>query len=73
MFQTDEPTAAGWLKIRRYAEVPKQDKHLPLLSIYMAIGWRLVIRGIERWGRQLFEFSWWLYGLGSGTRSFDFS
>jgi hypothetical protein len=33
-----EPTASGgWLKVRRYAEVPEQDEHLPLLSIYMAI------------------------------------
>jgi len=55
-----EPTASGWLKVRRYAEVPKQDGHLPLLSIYMAIVWRLVIRGSEKWGRQLFEVSWWL-------------
>jgi hypothetical protein len=29
-----EPTALRWLKIRRNAEVPEQDKHLSLLSIY---------------------------------------
>ena len=52
-----EPTASGWLKVRRYAEVPEQDEHLPLLSIYIAVGWRLVIRGSERCGRQLFEVS----------------
>jgi hypothetical protein len=71
--RTVEPTASGWLKVRRYAEVPEQDGHIPLLSIYMAIVWRLVNRGSERWGRQLFEFSWWLSGLGSGTRSLDSS
>jgi len=58
--QADEPTASSWLKVRRYAEVPEQDGHLPLLSIYMAIVWRLGNRGSERWGRQIFEFSWWL-------------
>jgi hypothetical protein len=56
MLQTDEPTASGWFKVHRYAEVPEQDKHLPLLSIHTAIGWRLVIMGSERWGRQLVEF-----------------
>ena len=60
MHVCDEPTASGWLKVRRHAEVLEQDEHLPLLSIYMAIVWRLVIRGSERWGRQLFEFSLWL-------------
>jgi len=38
---------------------------------YMAIIWRLVNRGSERWGRQLLEFSWWLQELESGTRSLD--
>jgi hypothetical protein len=37
----------------------------------MAIVWRLVNRGSERWGRQLLESSWWLQGLGSGTPSLD--
>jgi len=37
----------------------------------MAIVWRLVNRGSERWGRQRLEFSWWLQELGSGTRSLD--
>jgi hypothetical protein len=32
---TGEATASGWLKVRRYAEVPEQDEHLPLLSIYI--------------------------------------
>ena len=47
-------------------EVPEQDEHLPLLSIYMAIVWRLVIRGSERWGRQLFEFFGGFRGWGLG-------
>jgi len=34
MLQTDEPTASGWLKVRRYAEVPEQDEHLPLRLDY---------------------------------------
>jgi len=32
--------ASGWLKVHQYAEVPEQDGHLPLLSIY---GYCLVI------------------------------
>jgi hypothetical protein len=43
-YQVD-PTASGWLKVRRYAEVPEHDEHHPLVSIYLAIGGRLVIRG----------------------------
>jgi hypothetical protein len=38
---------------------------------YMAIVWRMVNRGSERWGRQRLEYSWWLQELGSGTRSLD--
>jgi len=40
-----EPTALGWLKVRLYAEVPEQEELSSLLSMYMAIGWRLVILG----------------------------
>ena len=47
-FVTVESTASGWLKVRRYAGVPEQDGHLPLLSIYTAIIWPLVIWGSER-------------------------
>jgi len=50
LVRATEPTASGWLKVRRYAEVPEQDGHLPLLSICMAIVWRLVNSGSERWG-----------------------
>jgi len=57
---TGEPITSGWLKVRRYAEVPEQGEPHPLLSIYMTIVWRLVIRGSESWGRQLSEFSSWL-------------
>jgi hypothetical protein len=71
--QAVEPIASGWLKVRRNAELPEQDGHLPLLSMCMTIVWRLAIRGSKRWGRQLFEFSWWLKGLGSGTHSSNFS
>jgi hypothetical protein len=49
-----ELTASGWLKVHRYAEVPEQDRHFPLLSIYMTIVWRLVVRGFlggfRSWG-----------------------
>jgi len=45
-----QPTAPGGLKILRCAEVPEQDEHLPLLSIYMAIVWRLVASSSEMWG-----------------------
>jgi hypothetical protein len=61
-----EPIASGWLKVRRYAEVPKQDGHLPLLSIYMAIVWRLVNRGSERWGVSSWSFLGGFKGWGLG-------
>ena len=57
-----EPTGLGWLKVRRYAEVPEQDEHLYLLSIY---GYRLAICyfGVVKGGeRQLSKFSWWVKG-----------
>jgi len=38
---------------------------------YMALAWRLVNRGSERWGHQRLEYSWWLQELGSGSRSLD--
>jgi hypothetical protein len=59
-----EPTALGWLKVRRYAEVPEQDEHLYLLSTYgyrLAIGYFGVVNGGRR---QLYELSWWVRGWG---------
>jgi hypothetical protein len=39
---TIDPTAFGWLKVRRYAEY--RSRMNAFLSFpYMAIGWRLVI------------------------------
>jgi hypothetical protein len=42
------PTALGRLKVRCYAEVPEQDEHLSLLSIYgsrLAISYFGVVKG----------------------------
>jgi hypothetical protein len=62
-----ESTALGWLKVRRYVEVPEQDKHLSLLSVYgcqLAIGYFGVVKsrgvsspsflgGVRCWGLTL--------------------
>ena len=43
-----EPTALDWLKVRCYAEIPKLDEHLSLLSIHgyrLAIGYLRVVKG----------------------------
>jgi len=44
---TFELTASGWLKVRRYAEVPEKDRHLPLPYIWLLCGdWLLgVVKG----------------------------
>ena len=63
-----EPTASGGLKVyrtRKYRNRTDTSHSFP----YMAMVWRLVNRGSDKWGRQLFEFSWLLQGLGSGTRN----
>jgi hypothetical protein len=68
----DEPTASGWLKVHRmlkYRNWMDTCHSFP----YIAIVWRLVNKGIEKWGRQLFELSWLLQWLGSGTRSLDYA
>jgi hypothetical protein len=46
--QNFEPTALVWLKVCCYVEVPEQDEHLFLLSIYgyrLAIGYFGVVKG----------------------------
>jgi len=54
-----ERTALGWFKVRRYPDVPAQDEHLPILSIYgyqLAIGCFVVVKGR---GWDLSDVSFW--------------
>jgi hypothetical protein len=67
------PTALGWLKVRYYAEVPEHYELLSPLSIHgyrLAIGYFGVVKG---GGVSFPSFLHGLRGLGSGTRSLDFS
>jgi len=58
-----EPTASGWLKVKQYAEVPEQDKHLPLLfHIWLSSGdWLIgVVKGggVSAWSSLGGSKSW---------------
>jgi hypothetical protein len=68
-FTVSRPPQAGskFSRKRKYRNRTDTSHSFP----YMAIVWRLVNRGSERWGRQLLELSWWLQELGSGTRKLD--
>jgi hypothetical protein len=38
IYYSDEPTISGWLKVGRYAEVPKQDRDLSIYRYLLALG-----------------------------------
>jgi hypothetical protein len=61
-----EPTAVGWLEVRRYAAVPEEDERLLLLSIYgyrLAIGFLGVVKGGSV-SPPSFLGGFWGWGLG---------
>jgi hypothetical protein len=64
-----EPTALGWLKVRHYVEVPEQDRHLSLFSIY---GCRLVIGYFEVVKNGGVSSPIFLVGLGAGVWHLQF-
>jgi len=52
--QAGSKSVATW----KYRNRTDTSQSFPYIYLYMTIVWRLVIRGNERWGRHLFEFSW---------------